>query len=86
MAGVEHYRHQTMLAGPASSADVVIIWKTEDGVLLCYGTAANSVLEADTDTYAPGCIYIKSLTAGSSLLYFNEGTRAAPNFDQVTVG
>lgn len=83
--GVEHYRHQNMIAGPAASATVVPIWKTEDGVLLCYGTAAYTVLEADTDTYAPGCLYIKSLAAGSSLLYMNEGTKAAPDFDLVTV-
>jgi hypothetical protein len=74
-----------MIPSPAASAAVVPIWETEDGVLLCYGTAAYTVLEADTDTYAPGCLYIKSLAAGSSLLYMNEGTKAVPDFDLVTV-
>jgi hypothetical protein len=82
---VEFFRHENMIPSPAASATIVPIWKTEDGVLLCYGTAANTVLEADTSTYAPGCLYIKSLAAGSSLLYMNEGTKAAPNFDLVTV-
>ena len=76
---------ENMIAFQAASAEIVPIIATEDGVLLCYGTAAHTVLEADTDTYAPGCIYIKSLTAGSSIMYFNEGTRAAPDFDVVTV-
>ena len=85
MAGTEHYRHQTMIPGPLSSANVVNIWEIEDGVLLAYGTAANTVLEAETDRYAPGCIYIKSLAAGSSIVYNNVGTRAAPNFDVMTI-
>jgi len=82
---VESFRHENMIPSPAASAVIIPIWETEDGVLLCYGTAAYTVLEADTDTYAPGCLYIKSLAAGSSLLYMNEGTKAAPDFDLVTV-
>lgn len=82
---VEHFRHQTMIPSPAASAAIVNIWETEDGVLLCYGTAAYTVLEADTSTYAPGCIYIKSLIAGSSIVYNNIGTKAAPNFDVMTI-
>ena len=76
---------ENMIPFPAASAVVIPIIETEDGVLFCFGTAAHTVLEADTDTFAPGCIYIKSLTAGSSIMYFNEGTRAAPDFDVVTV-
>ncbi len=49
-----------------------------------YGTAADSVLEATDDTYAPGCQYTKSLTAGTSILYFNVGTKASPDFEAVT--
>lgn len=81
----ESYEHENMIPAPAASAVVIPIFKTEDGVLLCYGTAAYTVLEADTDTYAPGCIYIKSLTAGSSIVYNNIGTKAAPNFDVMTI-
>lgn len=82
---VEHFRHQTMIPSPLSSSAIVNIWESEDGVMLCYGTAAYTVLEAEDDTYAPGCIYIKSLAAGTSILYFNEGTKAVPDFDVVTV-
>jgi len=81
----ESHEHETMIPGPLSSANIIHIWKIEDGVLLAYGTAAYTVLEATDDTYAPGCIYIKSLAAGSSIMYFNEGTKASPDFDQVTV-
>ena len=69
----------------ASGATVHNIFTTEDGVLFCYGSAAYTVLEADTSTYAPGCIYIKSLAAGTSIIYVNEGTKASPNFDVVSV-
>ncbi len=81
---VEHFRHENMIPGPAAGA-VRDIWKTEDGVLLCYGTDANSVLEAIDDRFAPGCIYIKSLTAGSSIVYNNIGTKASPDFDVMTI-
>jgi len=76
---------ETMIPAPAASSYVRPLITTEDGVLLCYGTAAYTVLEADTSTYAPGCIYIKSLTAGTSILYCNEGTKAAPDFDVISV-
>lgn len=76
---------ENMIPFRAASAEIVPIIATEDGVLLCYGTAANTVLEAEDDIFAPGCIYIKVLTAGSSIMYFNEGTKAAPDFDAVTV-
>ena len=75
---------ETMVEMPAASSYVRPLITTEDGVLLCYGTAANTTLEADTSTYAPGCIYIKSLTAGTSIIYFNVGTKASPDFDTAT--
>jgi len=78
------YELENMIPFPAASAVVVPIITTEDGVLLCYGTAANTVLEADTSTYAPGCIYIKSLVAGTSIIYFNVGTKASPDFNSAT--
>ena len=78
------YELENMIPFPAASAVIVPIITTEDGVLLCYGTAANTVLEADTSTYAPGCIYIKSLVAGTSIIYFNVGTKASPDFNSAT--
>jgi hypothetical protein len=79
------FKLETMIPMPAASSSVRPIITTEDGVLLCYGSAAHTVLEAETDVYAPGCLYIKSLTAGSSILYVNEGTRTTPDFDAVSV-
>lgn len=81
---VEFFRHENMIAAPVASTAIQTIWKTEDGVLLAVGTPAVSVLEATDDTYAPGCIYIKSLVAGSSVIYINEGTKAVPDFDAIT--
>jgi hypothetical protein len=75
---------EDMVEAPAASSVIRPIITTEDGVLFCYGTAAYTVLEADTDTYAPGCIYIRSLTAGTSVIYFNVGTKAAPDFNTAT--
>jgi hypothetical protein len=74
---IAHQLHN-MVAGPAPSAVVQVIYKTEKGIMLCYGTAADTVLEAEAaDTYAPGCIYIKSVTAGTSLMYYNTGAAGA---------
>lgn len=84
MAHIAH-ELEVMVPAPASSATVRTIYETEDGTMLCYGTAAYTVLEAVTDRFAPGCIYIKALTAGSSILYNNIGTQAAPNFDVMTI-
>ena len=64
---------------PANAASSVIqtIYKSDDGVLLCFGTSAISVLQAeDANTYAPGCMYI--LVSGtSSKVYINEGAADA---------
>jgi hypothetical protein len=83
--GYLDYKLANMVPGPASSATVHVIYQTEDGVMICYGTAANTTLEADTSTYAPGCIYIRSLTAGSSVVYYNVGTKASPDFNSPTL-
>jgi len=78
------FEAETMVPAPAAGT-VRAIFTTEDGILLCYGTDAYTVLEAETGKYAPGCLYIKSLTAGTSILYVNEGTAASPDFDVVSV-
>lgn len=80
MAGVEHYRHQTMLAGPAAGAEPTIKWRTEDGIMDCYGTTAvNAAPLTTADLYAPGCIYV--LVADSaSKAYLNTGTLASPSW------
>jgi hypothetical protein len=68
------YQLHNMVGGPAASAVVKVIFRTEDGIMVCYGTAADTVLEAEAaNTYAPGCLYIKVVSGGSSILYINEG-------------
>lgn len=83
--GYEGYKLENMIPMPAAEATVRAIITTEDGVLLCYGTAAYTVLEAETSKYAPGCIYIKVVAAGTSIPYFNHGTFASPDFDAISV-
>lgn len=51
------------------------------GTILASGTA---VPEDDTKGYAPGCIFILVKAEGNEL-YFNIGTKAACNFNKVTV-
>ena len=74
-----------MIPAPAASTTVQVIYKTEDGILLCYGTSAHTVLDAEAaNTYAPGCIYIRVLAAGSSVAYLNAGTAdAVANFSAI---
>lgn len=54
----EEYDHENMIPGPAGVTVPNIIHKTEDGILLCYGTSQ----PATASTYAPGCILINTST------------------------
>lgn len=76
-----------MVPGPAASTTVQVVYKNEDGILLCYGTSAVSVLQAEAaDTYAPGCIYIRTVSGGDSVSYVNQGAAGAvANFDVVLI-
>ncbi len=77
MGGRSHahaFDHSRMIGGPAASSVVQVTWRTEDGIMACYGTSANSVLESEpADTYAPGCQYTKVVSGGTSILYLNTG-------------
>lgn len=81
MGGRSHahaFDHDRMIAGPAASSAIQVIWRTEDGIMLCYGTSAKTVLQAEpADTYAPGCLYIKVVAAGTSILFLNTGAAGA---------
>lgn len=74
------YDLDNMIAAPASSTTIRTIFKIEDGVLICYGSPGHTDLEATTDVYAPGCIYLRSIGEAGSLMYINQGTKAVPNF------
>lgn len=82
--GLNVQKFEQQIPFPLSATNIQKIIETEDGVMFCYGLSANSVLEATDDTYAPGCIYIKSLAAGTSIVYINVGTKASPDFDYIS--
>jgi len=75
-----------MVPAPAPSTTVQVKFKTEKGIMDCYGTSAISVLQAeDADTYAPGCIYVRALAAGTSVAYINVGAAGAvADFEAIT--
>ena len=73
------FDHHNMVPAPAgeacasTAAPAKVIFKSEDGILLCYGTTAGgSVVGAGL--YAPGCIYI-DVSAGK--VYVNSQTTLA---------
>lgn len=71
-----------MVPGPAGVAVPQTIYKSEDGILLAYGTtkpADNAV------GYAPGCLFIHVTGTTTSKLYCNIGTAALADFNLVTV-
>ena len=72
------FDHHNMVPAPAASSTIKTIFKTEDGILLCYGTAS---APSTANTYAEGCIYIKLVAAGVSEIYYNYGTYASPDFE-----
>lgn len=81
MGGRSHahaFDHDRMIAGPAASSAVVVTWRTEDGIMSCYGTSAVSVLQGEpADTYSPGCLYTKVVSGGTSIVYINTGAAGA---------
>ena len=84
---VHAFDHHNMVPGPAPSTTVQVMWRTEKGIMYCYGTSAHTTLEAEAaDTYAPGCIYVKALAAGTSVMYINVGAGGSvADFDTATV-
>lgn len=68
-----------MAPADAGSATPRVIFRSADGVLVCYGTTA----PADAAVgYAPGCLFIdvNGVSLGT-VLYVNIGTAASANFD-----
>lgn len=73
------YHLHNMTGGPAAVATPQVIYRSEDGILDCYGTTVPS--DAVTG-YAKGCFF-RDVTNGK--LYCNIGTSASANFNEVTV-
>ena len=67
-----------MVPGPAGSSTIRVINKSDDGILICYGTTAYGSL-TDTDKYAPGCIYI-DVNAGTVHINTETDTTSAASF------
>lgn len=72
------YHLHNMIAAKAGIVTPYIIFKSEDGVLLCYGTTVPTTV----NTYAAGCILIK-VGATADVLYVNKGTFASPSFERI---
>ena len=71
-----------MTPAAAGVAAPKTIFKSEDGILLCYGIT----MPPDASVgYAPSCIFIHTDGTAGSAIYVNEGTKASSDFDLVTV-
>jgi len=66
-------------AGAAAARSIV---KSEDGILLCYGT---TVPTDATAGYAKGCLFIHTDGAAGTMIYCNEGSNTSCDFDAVSV-
>lgn len=72
------YDHHNMVAAPAGTATVKTIFKSEDGILLAYGTTK----PADSSTgYAEGCIFVVVNGSGGAVNYVNEGSDTVSDFN-----
>ncbi len=74
------FDHQNMTPAPASDANIRIIWTSEDGIQICTSTASPP---STANTFAEGCLYIKSNAASNDTLYVNNGTYASPSFEKI---
>ena len=79
---MESFRHENMIPSPAASATVVVMWRTEDGILQAYG---NTVPTDATAGYAIGCLFHHTDGGDATALYVNEGTAASCDFNAITV-
>jgi hypothetical protein len=80
-ARLAHAAHN-MVPGPAAVDTPHTIWATEDGIMISYG----NVIPSDNSVgYAPGCIFIHVDGTTVSRWYGNIGTKAAANFNLMTV-
>ena len=71
-----------MVPGPEGVAAPQVIYKSEDGILDCYGTTVPTT----ANTFAEGCLFHKINATDNDVLYVNNGTYASPSFEKVAVG
>jgi len=73
------FDHHNMVPAPEGDSTPQTIFKSEDGILLAYGTSVPDT----ANTYAPGCIFIHVDGSDNNSLYVNNGTYASPDFEKV---
>ncbi len=73
------YHLNDMIAAKAGIVTPFVIFKSEDGVLECYGTTVPTT----TNTYAEGCLFHKVNASANDTFYVNNGTYASPSFELV---
>lgn len=80
--GTIAFQIHNMVGAPKAVTGIVqVMFKSEDGIMSCYGKAATNVAPLTAaNTYAPGCTYVKVVAAGTSILYLNTGTYASPTW------
>lgn len=69
-----------MVPGPAGTSVVQVINKSEDGILLAYGTTKPADSSAD---YAEGCVFLVVNGSGGAVIYVNEGSDTVSDFNLV---
>lgn len=67
-----------MVAAPPGEATVKIIFKSEDGIMLCYTTSKPS---DSLSGYAEGCICLIPNGSGGAVVYVNEGSDTNSDFN-----
>lgn len=76
------FDHHNMVPAPAGKAVVQTIFKSEDGILLCYGITKPT---DGTAGYAIGCLFMHTDGDDGTSLYVNEDTATECEFNAVTV-
>ena len=72
-----------MISAPKGTSTPKTIFKSEDGILLCYGTTAPS---DDAVGYAPGCIFLDvNGSSTTTVVAVNIGTALLADFDYKTI-
>lgn len=71
-----------MVAAPAGVATIQVIYRSEDGILLCYGITKPT---DDTAGYAKGCLFLHTDGDEGDMFYINEGDADDCDFDATLV-
>jgi len=74
------FDHHNMVPGPAGVATPHVIYKSEDGILQCYGI---TVPTDDAAGYAKGCLFYHTDGDINDKLYVNDGDADGCNFNLV---